>query len=212
MFRHVARMSEDFSYRPKFMDMRVKPPADEESRQRAKENQVCEHKGCDLAGDCKSPRHGGGHHLFCKRHAAAYNKQWNFFDGMTDAEAKQFQEAARHGHKQTWKVGTGPVSGKKAAAKLDPRNWKGRGSFEDGVTQAGRQQARGRTRLEMRALKELNLKETATPADIRARYADYVRQFHPDSNAGDRSSEEKLSRVIKAWKTLKASGLTKDET
>lgn len=210
MFRHVAAMSEDFSYKPKFMDMRVKPPADDTSRQRAKENQVCEHKGCDLAGDCKSPRHGGGEHYFCKRHAAEYNKNWNFFDGMTDSEAKDFVESARHGHKQTWKVGTGPVSGKKAAAKLDPKNWKGRGTYEDGVGQNATYRKRGRTRLEMRALKELDLPETATAADIRARYADYVRRFHPDSNDGDRSSEEKLNRVIKAWKQLKSSGLTKD--
>lgn len=203
-------MTEEFSYRPKFMDMRIKPPAAEKSRQRAKENAMCEHKGCDLEGNCKSPKHGGGFHKFCKRHAAEYNKKWNFFDGMTEAEVKTFNEAARHGHKQTWKVGTGPVSGKKAAAKLDPKNWKGREMFEDGVSQAARQQARGRTRLEIRALNELDLKKDATPADIRARYADYVRRFHPDSNAGDRSSEEKLARVIRAWKMLKEAGLTKD--
>lgn len=203
-------MTDDFSYRPKFMDMRVKPPADDKSRARAKKTTTCEHKGCDLAGDHKSPKHGGGFRHFCQRHAAEYNKKWNFFDGMTEAEVKDFNEAARHGHKQTWKVGTGPVSGKKAAAKLDPKNWKGREMFEDGVSQSARQRARGRTRLEVRALNELDLPETATPADIRARYAEYVRRFHPDSNAGDRSSEEKLARVIRAHKMLKEAGLTKE--
>jgi len=84
------------------------------------------------------------------------------------------------------------------------------GTYEDGVGQDATYRKRGRTRLEMRALKELDLPETATAADIRARYADYVRRFHPDSNDGDRSSEEKLNRVIKAWKQLKSSGLTKD--
>lgn len=191
------------------MDMRVKPPADETSKARAKKSTVCEHKGCDLLGDCKSPRHGGGNYQFCQRHAAEYNKRWNFFDGMSEDEVKDFNEAARHGHKQTWKVGTGPVSGKKAAAKLDPRNWRGREMFEDGVSSTRRQQARSRSRLEVRALNELDLPDTATPGDIRARYAEYVRQFHPDSNAGDRSSEEKLARVIRAWKTLKEAGLTK---
>jgi len=204
-------MSKDFEYRPKFgMDMRIKPPADEKSRAKAKKNTTCEHKSCDLAGEFKSPKRGGGHLMFCKRHAAEYNKRWNFFDGMTDEEVKDFNEAARHGHKQTWKVGTGPVSGKKAAAKLDPKNWKGREMFEDGMSSTTRAAQRGRTRLEMRALSELDLPKEATAADIRARYAEYVRRFHPDSNAGDRSSEEKLARVINAWKMLKESGLTKD--
>jgi len=204
-------MSEDFNYKPKFgMDMRIKPPADEKSRARAKQNVTCEFKGCDLAGEFKSPKHGGGFYKFCKRHAAEYNKRWNFFDGMTDDEVKDFNEAARHGHKQTWKVGTGPVSGKKASAKLNPKNWKGREMFEDGMSSTTRAAQRGRTRLEMKALNELDLPKDATPADVRARYAEYVRRFHPDSNAGDRSSEEKLARVIKAWKMLKEAGLTKD--
>lgn len=204
-------MSEEFKYRPKFgMDMRIKPPADEKSRARAQKTKVCEHKGCDLAGEFKSPKHGGGHRHFCKRHVAEYNKKWNFFDGMTESEVKDFNEAARHGHKQTWKVGTGPVSGKRASAKLDPKNWKGRELFEDGMSSSTRAAQRGRTRLEVRALTELDLPKDASPADIRARYADYVRRFHPDSNQGDRSSEEKLARVIGAWKILKESGLTKD--
>lgn len=203
-------MSKEFEYRPKFMDMRIKPPESDKSRAKAKKTRVCESKGCDLAGEHKSPKHGGGHKYFCKRHAAEYNKSWNFFDGMNDEEVKDFNEAARHGHKQTWKVGTGPVSGKKAAAKLDPKNWRGREMFEDGVAGVSRASKRGRTRLELKALVELDLPKDASPADIRARYGEYVRRFHPDSNQGDRSSEDKLQRVIKAWKVLKDSGLTKD--
>ena len=69
---------------------------------------------------------------------------------------------------------------------------------------------RGATGVAKRALAELDLDPDAKPAEIRARYADYVRRFHPDSNKGDRSSEEKLARVIRAGKTLKAAGLMKD--
>ena len=61
-----------------------------------------------------------------------------------------------------------------------------------------------------RALAELDLDPDAKPPEIRARYAEYVRRFHPDSNSGDRSSEEKLAKVIRAGKTLKAAGLMKD--
>ncbi len=207
-------MSDNFTYRPKFMDMRVKQPGRSKSKSRAhvepQEQRKCEHKGCDEIGGHKSPKHGGGHHWLCKRHAAEYNKKWDFFDGMTETEVKAFNEAARHGHKQTWKVGTGPVGGKKASAKLDPRNWRGRELFEDGTPDIAGRRSRGRTRLEVKALSELDLPESASPSEIRARYADYVRRFHPDSNAGDRSSEEKLARVIRAHKLLKESGLTKD--
>ncbi|MBU3920857.1 MAG: DnaJ domain-containing protein, partial [Alphaproteobacteria bacterium] len=64
-----------------------------------------------------------------------------------------------------------------------------------------------RSSLQLRALRELDLEPDAAPAEIRTRYAEYVRRFHPDSNKGDRSSEHKLDRVIRAGKLLKASGL-----
>ena len=67
-----------------------------------------------------------------------------------------------------------------------------------------------RSALQVRALNELDLEADAKPAEIRARYAEYVRRFHPDSNKGDRSSEHKLQRVIRAGKLLKTGGLMKD--
>ena len=63
--------------------------------------------------------------------------------------------------------------------------------------------------VQARALRELDLELNATPTEIRARYAEYVRRFHPDSNKGDRSSEHKLQRVLRAGKLLKAAGLMK---
>ncbi len=206
-------MADGFAYRVKFRDIRVRPPGGSRRASKTTQTRVCEHPNCDAVGDCRAPkRDGGGDHWFCQRHAAEYNRNWNFFDNMTEAEATAFRESERHGHKQTWRFGSGPVGGRKAADMHDPRTWRGRSFFEDGSGPAAKRETRRseRTRLQIRALDELDLPETASPADIRARYADYVRRFHPDSNGGDRSSEHKLARVLRAWKTLKAAGLTKD--
>ncbi|MEL6828576.1 MAG: J domain-containing protein [Pseudomonadota bacterium] len=206
-------MSDDYSYRVKFRDIRVKPPEDETSRAKAQEVRVCEHDSCDLAGEHPAPkRFGDGKHWFCKRHAAEYNRAFNFFDTMTDEQLKAFNEQARYGFSPTWKMGSGPMGGSKSGKASDPRTWKGASFFED-ATQAreARRAQRGATGVAKKALAELDLKPTAKPAEIRARYAEYVRRFHPDSNSGDRSSEEKLARVIRAGKTLKAAGLMKDE-
>lgn len=202
---------ENFNYRVKFTDMRIKPPADDTSRARAKKTRVCEHKSCDLEGTHPAPRQkGNGKHYFCQRHAAEYNRNFNFFDGMTTAEAAAFAKSERFGHKKTWKFGGGPMGTKKQPRSHDPRQWKGRGFFDlDDTARAESGASAHRSHLELRALKELDLKGDAKPAEIRARYAEYVRRFHPDSNQGDRSSEEKLERVVKAGKVLKAAGLMK---
>jgi hypothetical protein len=206
----MTAMDDAFPYRVKFRDIRVKPPADDVSREKATKTRVCEHKSCDLAGEYKAPkRNARGYHWFCQRHAGEYNRSFNFFDNLTEGEIKAFEEAARYGHKKTWKFGSGPTGGKKAAYMHDRRRWRGREIFEDGVSSAPREMNRGRTRLQVRALNELDLAADATPEQIRERYSDYVRRFHPDSNQGDRSSEHKLQRVLRAGKALKAAGLMK---
>ena len=207
-----APMSEDYKYRPRFRDIRVKPPAEESSRSRAAKTRTCEHDGCDLAGDFPAPKQfGDGHHYFCQRHAAEYNRSFNFFDTMSDEELKAFNENARYGFKKTWKFGTGPMGKDKAGKAHNPRTWQGAEFFEDAAdARAHRRANRSATGVAKKALAELDLEPDAKPPEIRARYADYVRRFHPDSNSGDRSSEDKLARVIRAGKTLKAAGLMKE--
>jgi curved DNA-binding protein CbpA len=52
------------------------------------------------------------------------------------------------------------------------------------------------------------LKDDATAALVRARYAELVKRYHPDSNGGDRSYEAQLGKVVRAYQTLKSAGLT----
>jgi hypothetical protein len=201
-----------YPYRVKFTDIRVNPPAEEVSKARARKTKVCDHKGCDLEGTHPAPKRGGkGRHHFCVRHAAEYNRSFNFFEGMSQAEAAAFARAERFGHKRTWRFGSGPMGGKKAADQFDPRRWAGRRFFDvDDIAEAtGNAASSRRSSLQVRALRELDLEVEATSTEIRARYAEYVRRFHPDSNQGDRSSEDKLQRVLRAGKLLKASGLMK---
>lgn len=201
--------SDPFRYRVKFKDIRVNPPADEASRARAKHTRVCDEPGCDLEGTHPAPRPGGkGRHFFCAPHASEYNRRFNFFEGMSEAEAASFVRSERYGHKRTWRMGGGPMGGKRSATAQDPRRWAGRGFFDMDDTPAAEAQAeKHRSSLQLRALRELDLEPNATPAEVRARYAEYIRRFHPDSNKGDRSSEHKLERVVRAGKLLKASGL-----
>ena len=53
----------------------------------------------------------------------------------------------------------------------------------------------------------LNLEENATLHDIKARYKELVKRFHPDANGGDRGTEERLRQVIRAYGHLRATGL-----
>jgi len=54
-----------------------------------------------------------------------------------------------------------------------------------------------------RALREWGLAVDATRHDLRSRYSERVRAFHPDRNGGDRSFERQLQEVIAAYQQLK---------
>lgn len=208
-------------YRVKFVDIRASTP-DGRRRKPGPSARRCEAKGCDDLGSCKAPKPFAARavpvpgqrepaedcHWFCQRHAAEYNRTYDFFDGMTEAEITAFQSSAAYGHKRTWRMGGGPVGGMKSAQTYSTKRWRGRSwldpSGEKGVDPNA---ARGRTRLQTRALDELELPHNASPEAVRERYAALVKRFHPDSNGGDRSTEHRLTVVIRAFKALKASGL-----
>lgn len=50
---------------------------------------LCDHQGCGKPGDCPAPKSPWTKDKwwFCKDHAAEYNKNWNYFAGMSDEEA-----------------------------------------------------------------------------------------------------------------------------
>ena len=64
------------------------------------------------------------------------------------------------------------------------------------------------TRLQVTAMDTLQLAHNATLIEIKARYKELVKRFHPDANGGDRGAEERLKKVIKAYSVLRAAGLT----
>jgi curved DNA-binding protein CbpA len=49
----------------------------------------------------------------------------------------------------------------------------------------------------------LDLPLDADRRQLRVRYSDLVRRFHPDRNGGDRSHEGKLQQVIEAYQLLR---------
>jgi hypothetical protein len=213
-----------FQYKPKFVDIRVRPPKPEEAAQedvvRLKPGErACDHPGCRVAASARAPKSPdllNEHYWFCQPHAAEYNRNWNFFAGMTDAEReRRMTEELMTGGRPTWEMKAGRFSREAASfsAKFGTRN---AGGYRDPFNlfggggpqaQAKAEAARRLGKIERNALAELDLEDSADGAEIRARYTELVKRFHPDSNGGDRSSEPKLQRVIRAYQSLRKAGM-----
>jgi hypothetical protein len=214
-------MSGAFPYKPKFVDIRIRPPKPEEEGRKPDVYDLkpgqrpCEWPECRVAATARAPKsrqHLEEHYWFCQAHAAEYNRNWNFFEGMSETEMTQAQAARATGDRPTWQFKASKFS--REAASFAQRAGSGAG-YADPFDLLGRRARaeKARTdnkrlgRLESRALAELDLDETADKAVIRARYTELVKRCHPDANGGDRSAETRLQRVLKAYKTLRLAGL-----
>jgi curved DNA-binding protein CbpA len=207
-------MSGAYQYKPRFKDIRVRPPREDEREadvHTLKEGERrCDHPGCLTAATAKAPKSrdmANEFYWFCQPHAAAYNKSWDFFAGMSEGEIRaRREEESMTGGRPLWQMQAGKFSREAAAfaagagrAFSDPL-----GLFRQQQRKAEAEAEAGRRigRLERGALADLDLPDTATGEQIRLRYRELVKRCHPDSNGGDRSAEHKLQRVLKAYKQL----------
>ncbi len=217
-------MARAFQYKPKFVDIRVRPPSAEEAAQTddvyalKPGERACDHPGCRVAATARAPKSRdmlNEHYWFCQPHAAEYNRNWNFFAGMSEGEIRRRQAQSAAGDRPTWQFKASKFSREAAAAAhgfgrgqgfADPFNMFGNGGGA-ASTAANAPERRRLGKLERNALADLDLDEDADAAKIRTRYTELVKRCHPDANGGDRSAEHKLQRVIKAYQLLRKSKL-----
>lgn len=210
-----------FQYKPRFVDIRVRPPSEDEA---AAEDVIalkpgeraCEHPGCLKAATARAPKSRemlNEHYWFCQAHAAEYNRNWNFFAGMSEGEIrKRQQDELFTGGRPTWEMKAGRFS--REAAAFQHRFRRGEG-YRDPYNLFGRNagkpvaepEERRLGKLERGALAELDLEAGVDGPKIRARYTELVRRLHPDANGGDRAGEVRLQKVIRAYQTLRKAGM-----
>jgi curved DNA-binding protein CbpA len=205
----------------KYFDMvRIRRPEAAGERVLANGLPCCQWKDCEEPGLHRAPMGRGkeGHYyLFCPDHIRQFNASYNYFAGMSDAEVEEFQKDAVTGHRPTWKVGANAwshgthrgVSSAELRSFAETRMGKAQ-SFYAWRAQQARAETDARRQLkplERKALETLGLRERVGKKEIKSRFKELVKRHHPDSNGGDRASEEKLREIIQAYNYLKQAGL-----
>jgi len=138
----------------------------------------CDRFGCDSPGDRPAPKapNKPGRWYFCERHAAEYNRKWNYFEGLTKEEA-----AAREAGEQ------------QEAAGFRQAGHYGWGGSGDG----------SRSRDEMRALDLLEVEVDADFDAIKSAYRRLAKANHPDAAPGDADAAGRFQAVQAAYDVLR---------
>src|SRR5437762_10975269 len=204
----------------KFFDsIRVKPRGKQPEVKPRDAVVNCEWTGCQNKGAHRAPKGRDNQREywhFCLNHVREYNQNYNFFSGMNADAVARYQKDALTGHRPTWKMGAN--GGKKGKAGAEPdidaasdpfsmfSELNGRGRWRPGPGGAAGE-AKPETRkvmnAERKALQVMGLGPDATLETVKAKYKALVKQHHPDANGGDRSTEDRLIEIIKAYNYLK---------
>lgn len=170
----------------------------------------CDHPGCTVAGEFRAPMgrlREGEYFCFCLDHVREYNASYNYFSGMSAEALAHYQRDAAVGHRPTWTMGR-VETGSAWRPSDDPSR------FADPIGAFGQRGNASTQTAEApkprygiaakKALDQLGLDETADADTIRSRYKNMVKRLHPDANGGDRSLEDKLREIIRAYNYLKS--------
>lgn len=170
---------------------------------------LCQWKGCEDSATHRAPmgrKREGEFFRFCFEHVSEYNRSYNYFSGLDDESVARFQKDALTGHRPTWTLGVNRA-GEAAPAPFGPADT---GSARMRARMTGQSAVAAPKRrprpLEQKALDDLGLPHSANAEAVKARYKELVKRHHPDANGGDRSTEDRLRRIIQAYKVLKQAG------
>ena len=140
---------------------------------------LCDRVGCNEVGDRPAPKapNSPERWYFCESHAAEYNKNWNYFAGLSPEEAAKRAAEEEDG----------------ASAFRRSAHWQWAGPGDD-----------SRSRDEMRALEALELETDADFKAIKAAYRRLAKENHPDLKPGDEDAAKRFQQVKAAYDVLKA--------
>lgn len=207
-----------YSYRPRHgYDIRVRPPRDAAAEPPVwarGHTRPCDSEGCGriaIVRVAKSPRESATKLWFCEEHARAHNARWNFFDGLSPEESEAARLANIYGDRPTWAMGKNERARTSARARGPADLRDAFGIFSEAVKSSQRarvdlRDGRPVSKLQLKAFQTFDLPVNAPATEIRKRYAELLRRFHPDVNGGDRSAESQLQDVVRAHHILKKAG------
>jgi len=174
----------------------------------------CEHPTCREAGEFRAPGTRGNSfdgpgdfRWFCLEHVREFNAGYDWFQGMSTDEIYRAQ--APGADWQTEIPAFSPTAGVDGMPRwanfADPLDAIGARAGDIRRAAAGHKHesySRFSPR-EREALSAMGLGPKSDRTELRKRYSELVRRYHPDRNGGDRSHEARLQRVVEAYQLLR---------
>lgn len=176
---------------------------------------ICDMPGCNAHAEHRAPKDRDlkDYYHFCHEHVSAYNRAWNFFDGMPERDVEDYIYNGTIWDRPTWKFATDGAADeilrKKAwqsyhfTEKEPPKDHKARRNSGADNSNSSSTSNISRNTPEHKALDELGLAPPVTLESIKATYKKLVKKYHPDLNNNCPMAEEKSKNINAAYTLLR---------
>jgi len=168
----------------------------------------CDMPYCPSEGTFRAPkdRSLSDHYHFCQDHITEYNRAWNFFDGMNQQEVEDHILKSMFGDRPTWRSDSDGMSEENLRRKA--YEFHGTGGTDNQSSRAWEEYQERGNRFESQsseheAMAIFGLEPPVTLDDIKARYKELAKKYHPDINRDNPKAEEQLKRVNMSYTVLK---------
>ena len=168
---------------------------------------ICEWENCKVIGEFKAPTEKDNSKNFkwlCEDHIKLFNKNWNYFEGMSQNEIENFLKSDLTWHRPTQKFSSvdnffnilwnNALSDKfKIFEKENPVH-----IYNEKLCERDKD-----------AFRIIGLKFDADLTVIQKKFKTLVKKFHPDKHSGNKKYEDKLKKITLAYSHLKMMMMTK---
>jgi hypothetical protein len=167
---------------------------------------ICDWSKCSNKGNHRAPKSRNelnSFHWFCVSHAREYNKSWNYYNGMNDDDVEADVRKDTVWQRPTWRLGTNNSGNLESAVNLnsihDPFDVLHNARLKAGLHSLNETIYSSE---QVRALAIFGLKRPGNAANIKQRYKELVKRYHPDTKGLDVNSDEIIKDVNQAYKIL----------
>ena len=163
---------------------------------------ICDWNNCNNIGQYRAPierDNSKKYRLLCLKHIKEFNKNWNYFEKMNDAEILEFIKSD-----MTWHKPTQNFSAQDNFFKILWNNALKEDLNKNGIDKNHVKLAQlNFSNKDLKAFDILGLDVTINWENIRSKFKKLVKKFHPDMNSGNKKFEEKLKVITLAYTQLK---------
>ena len=164
----------------------------------------CDYPGCPENGQFRAPkdRNLNSYYWFCLKHVTEYNKNWDFYQGLSGDEIEQHIQNDMTWQRPTWKLGQNQTFRRMTENLHDSF-----GFFnEEELGMSGKYNPpRTPDKTDKKLAAAIKFLEVSFPlnlTEVKKQFKKLAKKYHPDANGGDNKNEALFKELLDHYRYL----------